>query len=197
MIIVPVLRPWRGSELTARPSQIKTAWYICNDELILSSCSDNPDLRVWDARTGIIATTLKTENAVTSIEISEDGKYITTADGKNVTLWDVGSFRPMETWKMKYNMESASVCMKEGKFVCGGEDMWVHLHDCANGGEIGEPERASRTRTLRSVTLGWQELFERGVKMERLEFGKRQRISELLKYLHIRINYETPNRVIM
>lgn len=40
---------------------------------------------------------------------------------------------------MKYNMESASVCMKEGKFVCGGEDMWVHLHDCANGGEIGEP----------------------------------------------------------
>ena len=128
-----------ASELTGAPSQIKTARYICNDELILSSCSDNPDLRVWDARTGIIATTLKTENAVTSIEISEDGKYITTADGKNVTLWDVGSFRPMETWKMKYNMESASVCMKEGKFVCGGEDMWVHLHDCANGGEIGEP----------------------------------------------------------
>ena len=127
------------SELTGAPSQIKTARYICNDELILSSCSDNPDLRVWDARTGIIATTLKTENAVTSIEISEDGKYITTADGKNVTLWDVGSFRAMETWKMKYNMESASVCMKEGKFVCGGEDMWVHVHDCASGEEIGEP----------------------------------------------------------
>jgi serine-threonine kinase receptor-associated protein len=127
------------SELTGAPSQIKTARYICNDELILSSCSDNADLRVWDARTNIICTTLKTENAVTSIEISEDGKYVTTADGKNVTLWEVSSFRAIKTWKMKYNMESASVSMKEGKFVCGGEDMWVHLYDCETGEEIGEP----------------------------------------------------------
>jgi hypothetical protein len=50
------------------------------------------------------------------------------------------------------------------------------------GKGITDPYTAYGSRRMARV-------IRAGVKMERLEFGKRHRISELLKYLHIRINY--------
>ena len=49
-----------ASELTGAPSQPKPPVHM-QWRVDIGSCSDNPDL-VWDARTGIIATTLKAEN---------------------------------------------------------------------------------------------------------------------------------------
>lgn len=40
--------------------------------------------RVWDMRSASIVRTLETGKEVTSIEVSPDGKHITTADGKEV-----------------------------------------------------------------------------------------------------------------
>ena len=35
-----------------------------------------------------------------------------------------------------YSVESATFCPEKGRFVVGGEDMWVHLHDYATGEEV-------------------------------------------------------------
>jgi serine-threonine kinase receptor-associated protein len=90
------------------PSQIRTAQFTAEDSLIVSSCADDPGIRVWDVRTNTVVTTLGTDTPVTSIEITEDGRYITTADGKNVTFFDAMTFTPVKKWTMPYEVESAS-----------------------------------------------------------------------------------------
>lgn len=82
------------------PSQIRTAQFTANDTLILSSCADDKGIRVWDVRTNMVVTTLDTETPVTSIEITGGGRYITTADGKNVTFFDAMTFTPVKKWVM-------------------------------------------------------------------------------------------------
>jgi len=44
--------------------------------------------RLWDVRTGKIVQTLDTKSPMTSAEVSQDGRYITTADGSTVKFWD-------------------------------------------------------------------------------------------------------------
>ena len=39
---------------------------------------------VWDLRTGAVARSLESKGAVTSIEVTPCGRYIVTADGKQV-----------------------------------------------------------------------------------------------------------------
>eukprot|EP00959_Pyramimonas_sp_CCMP1952_P206401 4316568-Pyramimonas_sp.AAC.2 len=38
---------------------------------------------------------------------------------------------------MEFEMESSSLHPVEGKFVAGGEDMWVRLYDYQTGEELG------------------------------------------------------------
>lgn len=45
-------------------------------------------IRLWDVRTGNVIRTLETKSPVTSAEVSQDGRYITTADGFSVKFWD-------------------------------------------------------------------------------------------------------------
>ncbi|KAK8543478.1 hypothetical protein V6N13_076287 [Hibiscus sabdariffa] len=42
---------------------------------------------LWDVRSGKIVQTLETKSSVTSAEVSQDGRYITTADGSTVKFW--------------------------------------------------------------------------------------------------------------
>lgn len=41
--------------------------------------------RVWDMRSMTLVNTMETGKEVTSIETTQDGKYITTADNKEVS----------------------------------------------------------------------------------------------------------------
>ena len=118
------------------PSQIRTAQFTADDSLIMSSCADDKGIRVWDVRTNVVVTTLATDTPVTSIEITENGRYITTADGKNVTFFDAMTFTPVKKWTLPYEAESASVCVPQNRFVAGGADMWVHVHDMTTGNEV-------------------------------------------------------------
>lgn len=44
--------------------------------------------RLWDVRSAKMIQTLETDSSVTSAEVSQDGRYITTADGSSVKFWD-------------------------------------------------------------------------------------------------------------
>lgn len=64
--------------------------------------------RVWDVRQAKAVRQLDTSAVVTSIEVSEDGRFVTTADGHDVRIWDgvslqeVKSFKVQSFWKLQH-----------------------------------------------------------------------------------------------
>ena len=54
--------------------------------------------------------------------------------------------------------ESASVCVPQNRFVAGGADMWVHVHDMATGNEVDVGKEAPRAGALGALRAGRDEL---------------------------------------
>jgi serine-threonine kinase receptor-associated protein len=126
-------------EVGNSPGSIRTVEWLHSDNTILSSCTDTGDIRLWDIRSDKIVHTLETKSPVTSAEVSQDGRYITTADGSSVKFWDAKNFGLLKSYDMPCNVESASLEPKHGNtFIAGGEDMWVHRFDFQTGEEIGK-----------------------------------------------------------
>ncbi|KAE8809779.1 Serine-threonine kinase receptor-associated protein [Hordeum vulgare] len=87
---------------------------------------------------GKIVQTLETKAPVTSAEVSQDGRFITTDDGSSVKFWDANHFGLVKSYDMSCTVESASLEPKSGsKIIAGGEDMLVHVYDFFTGEEIG------------------------------------------------------------
>ncbi|KAG6494656.1 hypothetical protein ZIOFF_042416 [Zingiber officinale] len=143
-------------EIDKSPGSVRTVAWLHSDQTILSSCTDmggvrcqltsfwililvviNTSHRLWDTRSGKIVQTLETKSPVTSAEVSQDGRYITTADGSTVKFWDANHFGLIKSYDMPCTVESASLEPKYGnKFVVGGEDMWIRVFDFHTGEEI-------------------------------------------------------------
>ncbi|KAL8458096.1 hypothetical protein ACS0TY_035828 [Phlomoides rotata] len=125
-------------EIEKSPGCVRTIAWLHSDQTILGSCTDMGGVRLWDVRTGTIVRTLETESSVTSAEVSQDGRYITTCDGTSVKFWDANHFGLVKQYDMPCIVESASLEPKYGnKFIAGGEDMWVHVFDFHTGEEVG------------------------------------------------------------
>ncbi|CAI0389667.1 unnamed protein product [Linum tenue] len=124
-------------EVDKSPGSVRTLAWLHSDQTILGSCTDMGGVRLWDVRSGKIVQTLETKSSVTSAEVSQDGRYITTADGSTVKFWDANHFGLVKSYNMSCTVESASLEPKYGnKFIAGGEDMWVHVFDFHTGQEI-------------------------------------------------------------
>ena len=109
-------------EVDKSPGSVKTIAWMHSDQTILSSCTDTEGVRLWDVRSGQTVQTLETKSSVTSVEVSQDGRYITIADGSTVKLWDANHFGLVKSYNMPCTVESASLEPKYGnKFIAGGE----------------------------------------------------------------------------
>ena len=93
--------------------------------------------------------TMETPKIVTSIEMLPDSSYIVTADGCEAKFWDGTNFGLKKAFKQPHSVESVTFCPAKGRFVVGGEDMWVHLHDYATGEEV----ECNKGKHLRYFTL--------------------------------------------
>lgn len=62
---------------------------------------------VWDVRAGKSVRTLETGSVVTSIEVSDDGRHVTTADGSNVRIWDGNTLEGIKSLKVHRNRRVA------------------------------------------------------------------------------------------
>lgn len=125
-------------EIDSSPGSVRTVAWLHSDQTLLSSSGDAGGLRLWDVRSGKVVQTLETKFPVTSAEVSQDGRYITTADGSSVKFWDANHFGLVKSHDLPCKVESASLEPKFGnRFIAGGEDMWVHVFDFHTGEEIG------------------------------------------------------------
>jgi serine-threonine kinase receptor-associated protein len=91
---------------------------------------------VFDIRSGQEVTTMQTGAEVTSIEVSFDGNYITSTDGKSVKFWSTSNLQQLKEFTLPYTVESASFCPAKRRFVAGGDDMWVRLYNAETGAEL-------------------------------------------------------------
>ncbi|KAF1864647.1 hypothetical protein Lal_00039283 [Lupinus albus] len=127
-------------EVDKSPGSVRTVAWLHSDQTILSSCTDMGGVRLWDVRSGKIEQTLETKSSVTSAEVSQDGRYITTADGSTVKFWDANHYGLVKSYDMPCTVESASLEPKYGnKFIAGacnkGHHGPVHCIRFSPGGE--------------------------------------------------------------
>lgn len=122
--------------LPQTPDTIRCLSWVQDDTLLLCSFPDRDGVSVYDVRTGEAVSKLQTSAPVTSVEVSYCQKFITTADGKTVKVWDASSLGLVAEHTLKQKIESASFCPSKRKFVAGGEDMWARLFDFDTGQEL-------------------------------------------------------------
>lgn len=124
-------------EFAAARDNIRTTNWIADNSLLLVSYLDRPGIDIWDVRTQAVVRSLESSGTVTSVEVTEGGRYIVSADGGRVDVRDGSSFELVKSFAVDgYEVESASYAPERGKFVAGGSDMWVRLYDFATGEEL-------------------------------------------------------------
>eukprot|EP00887_Chlorella_sp_A99_P003732 scaffold7.g3732.t1 len=123
--------------LDPAPDNVRTTNWIADNALLLVSYLNKPNVDVWDVRAGGPVRTLESKGPVTSVEVTEGGRYVVSADGGRVEVRDGTSFDLVKTLEVEdYEVESASYAPERGRLVAGGSDMWVHLYDFASGQEL-------------------------------------------------------------
>lgn len=123
-------------QLVGAAKALRNIAWVHDDALIITTQLDTPGLDVWDVKSGQIVRSLPTDAPVSSIDLTFDGRYLTTTDGTTVRFFDVNSLSEIKQHKMPYPVEAASYCPSKGKFACGGGDMWVRLHAYEDGAEL-------------------------------------------------------------
>ena len=131
----PELNP---QELPMAHDKIRCAAWAHDNSVLLVSYLDKPNVDIWDVRTGTgVVKVLESKGIVTSIEVTDGGRWIVTADGTSVTFRDGASCNVIKEHVVSdYEVESATFCPERNRFVAAGTDMWVHLHDFETGEEI-------------------------------------------------------------
>mmetsp|Transcript_8839 Transcript_8839/g.15310 ORF Transcript_8839/g.15310 Transcript_8839/m.15310 type:complete len:340 (-) Transcript_8839:554-1573(-) len=120
-----------------QPDNIRCLQWLAGDNILMCSLADKKGIVVFDVRTQQQVHFMETDAPVSSIELSFDGRHLTTAEGKCVRIWDAPSMRQVKSHTMEYaNAESASFCPSRGVFAAGGGDMWVRLFSNETGEEL-------------------------------------------------------------
>jgi len=120
--------------LSGHTQPIKSVLWL-SDNTLLSGAADE-SIRLWDIRTKAQVKSCAAKSAVASMELSRDGKTLTTAAGKEVTFWDAETLVPHKVYTLSIELNSATLNPQGNKFVAGGSDFYVHLYDYATGEEL-------------------------------------------------------------
>jgi len=122
-------------KMEGHTQSIKVALW-CKDGNTIISAAQEPGLRIWDARTLSQINMQPTKAPITGLEISLDGKHLTTTSGKEVTFWNSTTFEPIKTFTLSMDPTSAALAPDCSSFAVGGTDHWVRVYDFNTGKEI-------------------------------------------------------------
>jgi len=115
-------------KIEGHTQSLKTAVWS-NDGNTIISASQESVLRIFDTRTLTQVKTHSLKAPATSIEISLDGKHITTSVGKEVIFWDANTFDLLKSFTVSVESNSATLSPDSQTFVIGGIDHWVRVYD--------------------------------------------------------------------
>jgi len=125
-----------ASEAEGHESIIKSVIWDGERNVVLSA-GDDKEIRVWDVRNFSQIHTFKTEHPITSMELSADGKYITSTAGKVVYFLDASTYQVFKSVATAYDVSSVSLHPDHKRFVAGGSnDLWVRIYDFESGKEL-------------------------------------------------------------
>ncbi|KAK4053751.1 hypothetical protein OIV83_001407 [Microbotryomycetes sp. JL201] len=126
---------------TAHSKAIKSA---CWDEKrnTVVSMGEDKTIKFWDLRTMKLAHELYFEHAITSMERSHDGEFISVTHGKTVEFISLDTRQAFITHTLDYEPSTASLHpTNRSKFVTGSvSDGWVRVHDA----ETGQPKEVGK-----------------------------------------------------
>jgi len=123
-------------QLEGHSQPIKIALWCKDNNTIISGGQDSV-LRVWDVRTLKEVQSHPVKGAITSIEISLDGRHLSTTSGKDVIFWDASKYEPVKTYTLPLELNSASLAPDSNTFVVGGSsDFWARVYDFNTGKEL-------------------------------------------------------------
>lgn len=117
-------------------ASVRSMAWLQDDKILACVSNDKNGINVFDMRTMQLAQTIPTAAPVTSIDVTFDQQYMTTAEGRTVRIFDTSTMKTIKEFTVEHNAEAASFCPSKKKFVAGGEDMWIHLYDFVSGSEI-------------------------------------------------------------
>jgi len=123
-------------KLEGHTDSVKTALWMNSENSTIISGGQDSTLRLWDVRTLKEIKNISAKAPITSIELSLDGKHVTTTAGKEVYFWDIKSLELVKSYTMNTDANSASLAPDGSTFVVGGSDFWAHVHDFATGKEL-------------------------------------------------------------
>ena len=140
------LRVFDMARLDAPPAVIecperirKVAW--SRDDALVYTGSDDGAVRVYSVAAGggalVAEAQLHAGGGVADLELSADGATLTVAAAREVLLLDAASLAVRVRHRLPYAVEAASLHPGAGKrFVAGGSDVHVHVHDADTGAEL-------------------------------------------------------------
>ncbi|CAG8603910.1 2102_t:CDS:2 [Acaulospora colombiana] len=116
------------AETEGHESTIKSVIWDGERNVILSA-GDDKEIRFSKVNS------FKTEHPITSMELSADGKYITSTAGKVVHFLDASTYQVSKSIATAYDVSSVSLHTDHKRFVAGG-DLWVRIYDFESGKEL-------------------------------------------------------------
>jgi serine-threonine kinase receptor-associated protein len=120
--------------LSGHQDVVKQVLWV-NDNVILSGGADAV-IRLWDLRSGSQTLTAFAKAPIASLELSKDGKTLTSAAGKEVTFWDPHTFVPQKVHTLNFELHTAALHPSASKFAVGGADFYAHIYDFATGEQL-------------------------------------------------------------
>ncbi|CAG8737727.1 9952_t:CDS:2, partial [Racocetra persica] len=123
-------------ETEGHDSTIKSVIWDGERNVVLSA-GDDKEIRIWDLRSFNQINTFKAEHPITSMELSADGKYITSTAGKVVYFLDASTYQVSKSIATAYDVSSVSLHPDNKRFVAGGSsDLCVRIYDFESGKEL-------------------------------------------------------------
>eukprot|EP00741_Cyanophora_paradoxa_P015319 tig00000194_g14788.t1 len=121
------------------PNIIKTAVFAGpahSDNLVFVGLQEAGGVHVVDVRTKQVIKVMNTPAPVTSIELSQDGKHIATACGKEAGFFSIATFEPVKSFAIGAPVESVALHPDNKRFIAGCTDNWVRVMDFESGKEL-------------------------------------------------------------
>jgi len=123
--------------LEGHTGTLKKTLFGPEPETIISG-GDDKTVRVWDIRTGKETKSIAVDAAITSMELSVDGKTMSLTHGQSVSFWDTKEMKVIK--ELKFDAPAYSVSRHpDGKtFVWGGIDNLLHVVEYESGKQLEE-----------------------------------------------------------